>query len=63
MKNSSDSIVDRTRDFVASSAVPQPTAPPCVPTTVRNVSEILADFIDQSLSIKVGYIYENFNNS
>jgi len=63
MKNSSDAIADRTRDFLAWNAVPQTTAPPFVPTTVRNVSEILTDFIEQRLSIKVGNIYENFNSS
>ena len=31
MKNSSDTIGTRTRDFPASSAVPQPTAPPRAP--------------------------------
>jgi len=31
MKNSSDTIGNRTRDLPAGSAVPQPTAPPRVP--------------------------------
>jgi len=32
MKHSSDTIVNRTRDLPACSAVPQPSAPPSVPT-------------------------------
>jgi len=63
IKISNNTSADRIRDFLACSAVPQPTAPACVPTTVINVSEILADFIEQRLSIKIGYIYENFYNS
>jgi len=31
MKDSSDTIRNRTRDLPACSAVPQPTAPPCAP--------------------------------
>ena len=31
MKNSSDTIGNRTRDLLACSAVPQPTAPPRIP--------------------------------
>jgi hypothetical protein len=31
MKNSNDSIWNRTRDLPACSAVPQPTTPPCTP--------------------------------
>ena len=31
MKNSNDSVENRTRDFPACSAVPQPTAPPRAP--------------------------------
>ena len=31
MKNSTDTIGNRTRDLPACSAVPQPTAPPCAP--------------------------------
>jgi hypothetical protein len=30
LKNSSDSIGNRTRDLSACSAVPEPTAPPCI---------------------------------
>ena len=35
MKNSSDIIGNRTRDLPASSAVPQPTLPPCAPNNYR----------------------------
>ena len=63
MKIFSDTSADRTRDFLACRPVPQPTAPPRVPTTVINVSEILAELIEQRLSIKVGYIYETSYNS
>ena len=49
MKISNDTIADRTHDFLACNAVPQPTGPPRVPTTVRNVTEILAGFIEQRL--------------
>jgi len=33
MKNSNDTIGNRTRELPACSAVPQPTAPPCAPFT------------------------------
>jgi len=37
MKNSSDTIGNRTRDIPSCSAVPQPTAPPRAPSTVTTV--------------------------
>jgi hypothetical protein len=37
MKNSNDTIGNRTRDPAACSAVPQPTAPPRAPGTVEDV--------------------------
>ena len=37
MKNSSDTIGNRTRDLPTCSAVPQPTAPPRAPNTVHSV--------------------------
>jgi hypothetical protein len=39
MKNSNDTIGNRTRDLPACSAMPQPTAPPRAPFFVRNCSE------------------------
>ena len=37
MKKSNDTIGDRTRDFPACSAVPQPTAPPCAPIYILRI--------------------------
>ena len=45
MKNSNDTIGNRTRDLPAFSAVPQPTAPPrapCVPVYVYNVYKLFS---------------------
>ena len=39
MKNSSDTIGKRTRDFLACSAVPQPTAPPGAPHLTASISK------------------------
>jgi hypothetical protein len=39
MKNSSDTIVNRTRDLPACSAVPQPAAPPRVPKRVEELNK------------------------
>jgi len=43
MKNSNDTIGNRPRDFLACSAVPQPTAPPRAPVkyTVNFISSVL----------------------
>ena len=40
MKNSNDTIGNRARDLPASSAVPQPTAPPCTSTRSQYESVI-----------------------
>ena len=37
MKNSNDTIGNRTRDLPACSAVPQPTAPPRTPTVLHDI--------------------------
>jgi len=44
MKNSSDTIGNRTRDLLACSAVPQPTAPPCVPNKRYNTPQKIDNF-------------------
>jgi hypothetical protein len=40
MKNSSDTIGNRTRDLPAASAVPQPTAPPRAPVILHTSSKL-----------------------
>ena len=39
MKNSNDTIRNRTRNLLACSAVPQPTAPPLAPYTISTSAE------------------------
>jgi len=39
MKNSNDTIGNRTRELPAYSAVPQPTAPPPIPDPTTSVSQ------------------------
>ena len=43
MKNSNDTIGDRTRDLLAYSAVPQPTAPPRAPSKSQSTNIIWID--------------------
>jgi hypothetical protein len=45
MKNSNDTIGNRTRDLPACSAVPQPTAPPRAPRLQADVQEIVVLFL------------------
>ena len=40
MKNSNDTIGNRTRDLLTCSAVPQPTAPPRAPTPIDAVENM-----------------------
>jgi len=49
MKNSNDTIGNRTRDLPACSAVPRPTVPPRDPGTSRAVSEFRHGFSDFNL--------------
>ena len=59
MKNSNDTIGNRTRDLLACSAVPQPTAPPRAPTykvylnLIKNI-KVYVKF--EILLVKVYYI-------
>ena len=50
MKNSNDTIGDRTRDLPACSAVPQPTAPPRAPMNlvINRISVKGKKFIEQT---------------
>ena len=43
MKNSNDTIGNRTRDLPACSAVPQPTAPPRAPVYGKRAGEIISN--------------------
>jgi hypothetical protein len=63
MKNSSDTIGNRTRDLPACSAVPQPTAPPaaCFPFTLNTMNK-LTDVGRRPLlylSVKLGLSHED----
>ena len=42
MKNSSDTVGNRTRDLPACSPVPQPTAPPCAPIVMSGELEMIS---------------------
>jgi len=65
MKNSSDIIGNRTHDLSSCSAVPQPTASPCVPEAPFMLSVKLCDFIpsylccarDHSVQFSVQFFY------
>ena len=63
MKNSNDTIWNRTRDLPACSAVPQPTAPPRSPNNNNNklYTEKVTEHIDlgplSQLKTKFQYIY------
>ena len=50
MKKSSDTIGNRTRDLLACSAVPQPTAPPRAPTPLSTVHKY-------RISGEISYVY------
>jgi len=49
MKNSSDTIGNRTRNLLACSAVPQPTAPPCTPRTENGGQKLYLDYSSTEL--------------
>ena len=60
MKNSNDTIGDRTRDLPACSAVPQPTAPrraPVVRTIHYNFSSPFLKFMDLKLMLTLLTIF------
>ena len=50
MKNSNDTIGNRTRDLPASSAVPQPTAPP---RALRRLPDYWLKHFGESITVKV----------
>ena len=49
MKNSNDTIGNRTRDLPACSAEPQPTAPPCAPNVMQSGAYVPFDFQNNQL--------------
>jgi hypothetical protein len=54
MKNSSDSIGNRTRDLPACSAVPQPTAPPRAPKLIQ----IHYTYKENKIHSKITFIFQ-----
>ena len=56
MKNSSDTIGNRTRDVPACSAVPQPTAPPRAPKRYINEDKIVPN-TDNFMIFAILYFY------
>jgi hypothetical protein len=56
MKNSNDTIGNRTRDLPACSAVPQPTTPPCAPMV--NVGR--SSYIVPVIPVKILKIWKDF---
>ena len=58
MKNSSDTIGNRTRDLPACSTVPQPTAPPCTPSSMLHTYNNHRPMLGHSLLIWTNFSYE-----
>ena len=61
MKNSNDTIGNRTRDLSACSAVPQPTAPPHAPCTiiVPTNAQLISVYLCAYVGTVIVYLYSN----